>query len=634
MSTAAAGGALGKRFVYLFQVEQELPPALEAAAGADSEIRFLSWRAPSRDPRSIHYPSSSWTQGRNRLLREVLDGDHEYVVFADDDIVLDLTALGAAAAGPGANPWRVFEDFLRADEPAVGCCAYDWHLSGGYFDPAADRQTLRFFDAILNAFHRETLTTLLPYYDLLDEHSECYSQNLVCSLAADLYPGHVLQTNRVHVTNREQRRGSQEFLLHRPEQLYLEALRDPERRRRFLRQSALTTARHPTMGLPRPRTGSCARSDAELAPDHDLSHVFWTRRRELLTLPLSDPFFSADADSPRAQRWRAVRVRPASPPSRPARHGLSRWAGGRLSTLRQHPAFRRHAAFGIARDLYRSRGHLKGVAAALRGITSRRSAPATWRRWWADTGRVLTIPESRQQEVIDLMAFAIDQCARTGAVFVDVGAGCGDVLQQLQRRLTTPLFALGIDPVDLRAHTSYNGFVAAAITDAPEGYADFYQHVCSDVSSLQVMNGDQVTHDPAQAGPTRYYSPLAIEEVAARIQVPTYHLSTIIEQYGLADDVLHFVKIDAQGSDHAVVRSLGAHLERCLFLRLETVVPTGEEPASLLYEGQSTFAKDRALLEAAGFRLFNLAHFGNTPEADATFVNLALFRALLPQLTR
>lgn len=61
-----------KRFVYLFQVPQDLPPSLEAAASAESDIVFLSWRAKSADPRSIHYPSSSWTQGRKRLLTEVM----------------------------------------------------------------------------------------------------------------------------------------------------------------------------------------------------------------------------------------------------------------------------------------------------------------------------------------------------------------------------------------------------------------------------------------------------------------------------------------------------------------------------------------------------------------------------------
>ena len=43
----------GKRFLSLFQVEQELPLSLEQAAGEDSDIVFLSWRARSADPRSI-----------------------------------------------------------------------------------------------------------------------------------------------------------------------------------------------------------------------------------------------------------------------------------------------------------------------------------------------------------------------------------------------------------------------------------------------------------------------------------------------------------------------------------------------------------------------------------------------------
>lgn len=626
-----------KRFLYLFQVEQELPPSLEQAAGADSDIQFLSWRARSTDPRSIHYPSSSWTQGRNRLLKEAHGRGYLYVVFADDDIVITLTELGSSVCGADASPWRVFEEFLLDREPAIGCCAYDWHLRGGWFDPAQDCQTLRFFDAILNAFHHEALDALLPYCDLLDEQSECYSQNLLCSLAADLYPGHVIQTNRLLVTNIQSRRTDSEMALCKPEHLYLASLRDAEWARSFRRQSIGDLARHPDLGRPLAKTASYAVAENELARHYDLGHALWARRQELKALPFDDEFFSEDADSPRARRWRSVRTKAALPhgpvvaasdPRGPT--GLPGFARAVL----QNTGVRSHPLFPIARDLYRGRGRPRAIVQALRGIKTRWPARRVWRSWYRHAERVYEIAESRQEELLELLAFALNATPGPDVVFVDVGAARGDVLHQLASTgLRKRLFSLGIDPLDLRAHWSYTGFVLAAVTDGPEGAADFYRYGSSDCSSLKRMDPSVVTHDPSQKG-RLYYSPAPIERLEETIRTATFNLSTILQQYGLADEVLHFVKIDAQGSDLDVFRSLGKLSARCLFLRLETVSPADGGSAPGLYEGQTTFAEDRVVLEAAGFRLFNVARFGSTPEADATFVNVRLFEELLPHFCR
>jgi len=144
------------------------------------------------------------------------------------------------------------------------------------------------------------------------------------------------------------------------------------------------------------------------------------------------------------------------------------------------------------------------------------------------------------------------------------------------------------------------------------------------------MDPTKVTHDRAEGGSQKYFAPIEIERLEETLRVPAFKLSTIIRQYGLAHDVLHFVKIDAQGSDLDVFRSLGEFTENCLFLQIETVYPEGNAPGVTLYEGQTTFAEDREVIEAAGFRIFNVARFGVTPEADVIFVNLKLFRKLLP----
>ena len=626
-----------KRFVYLFQVEQDLPESLECAAGPDSDIVYLSWRTKSADPRSVHYPSSSWTQGRNRLFKEVCGRDYEYFVFADDDLILELTDVGAASAGAGADPWRVFERFLLEWEPAVGCVSYDWHLTGGVWDGAKECQTLRFFDALLNAFHHEALGCLLPYYDLLDGESETYAQSLLCSLAADLFPGHVMQTNHLRVLNTERRREYGEFALSKPENLYLEALRDPQRVRIFQRQPIAGAARHPTMGPPRAKTETFTFSEEQLATVYDLDHVLWSRRRELRELPVTDAFFSESDESARARRWRAKRKPRVTPP-----------APSRLDGLRSHPLlrymFRRSGRVGVwirwMTALFKRVVQLvaaRDVAPFVRAFHRWRGygrARPIWRAWAAQPDMFYEIPEGRHRELLFLLGAALNQVNQERVVFIDVGAGPGDILQGLrQGRLKKPIFSIGIDPVDLRGHRAYSGFVIAAIKSGVEEPRDFYQYSSLDCSSLKRMDTSKVTHDPRERGAEgRYFNAKVIERLEEVLRVPTFNLSTIVRNYGLEDEVLHFVKIDAQGSDLDVFRSLGALAANCLFLQIETVY--SELPASevALYEGQTTFPEDRALIEAAGFRLFNVKRFGATPEADVLFVNTRLFRTTCPAL--
>lgn len=612
-----------KRFVYLFQVPQDLPASLEAAAAAESDIVFLSWRERSTDPRSIYYPSSSWTQGRNRLLKEVMGRPYHYVILGDGDVQLELTRLGHAAHPSERNPWRAFESFLLEREPAIGCPSYDWHLTGGAFDETQACQTLRFFDAVLNAFHHEALPALLPYYDLLDEASECYSQNLLCSLAADLYPGHVMQTNGVRVLNTQARRGDTEFLLSKPEHLYLESLRDPVRIRQFLRQSYGWNARHPSLGTPLAKRTSYALSDAELSRIHRLDHPLWARKRELAALPVSAEFFSDDPDTARARRWRSQRKRNATTAPPPSPSVIQRF---KTSTR------------PIRGAVYRARAGL--LAMALRAFRrpaqtkARADAFAQWRKWVQAPGLHYETPELQQVEVLALLAAALNKLRVSSVVYIDVGAGRGDVLNLLQREsgLAKPVFSIGIDPIDTRAHRGYRGYALAAVSSGPEGPADFFCYSSSDCSSLKRMDPASVSHNPADAGKGIYFTPVIIEKLVETRQVPTYRLDTLVRQYGLANEVLHFVKIDAQGSDLDVFLSLGELTRNCLFLRIETVIPRAGAPPRLLYEGQTTFTQDRAAIEAAGFRLLNLSHFGVTPEADATFVNVKLFRELVPGL--
>ncbi len=262
----------------------------------------------------------------------------------------------------------------------------------------------------------------------------------------------------------------------------------------------------------------------------------------------------------------------------------------------------------------------------------RSQARSLWRNWVRQPPLHFEVPEHQQVEVLRLLAAALNRLRVERIVYLDVGAGLGDVLNLFQERsgLRKSVFSVGVDPVDLRARRNYSRFVVGAISNRPEGLAEFFRYSSSDCSSLKRMNPSSVTHDPLDIGHGKYFTPVIVERLEETLAVPTFRLATLLRQCGLADEVLHFVKIDAQGSDLDAFLSLGELTRNCLFLRLETVFAPAGVPGSLLYEGQTTFAEDRVTIEAAGFRLLAISHFGVTPEADVTFVNLKLLRELWP----
>ncbi|HKZ95138.1 MAG TPA: FkbM family methyltransferase [Candidatus Bathyarchaeia archaeon] len=112
------------------------------------------------------------------------------------------------------------------------------------------------------------------------------------------------------------------------------------------------------------------------------------------------------------------------------------------------------------------------------------------------------------------------------------------------------------------------------------------------------------------------------------------HLSSVIELLGLKKTIIHYVKIDAQGSDLDVFKSLGKYARNVLFVQVESVVSRNQNIR--LYERQSLFEEERPVFERAGFQLFHVQEYSRdaSPEADVVYVNQRLFRDLLGEISR
>ena len=199
------------RLLYLVQTESCLPSNLrsvEAIGNANTcqcDVLVLSYKQMCSDtpPAHVEYifnSSTSWGMGRN-LLFEVAKRRGEkylYYIFMDDDVVLETKSLWEwfidflkrTVGVTINNPWRVFEDFLKRIEPAVGAVDVNSnpHLKDVYaareqqgciLKEPSDYLPAAQFDPAFNAFHYQAVEHLLPYPCKFDSISWYYTELVV-----------------------------------------------------------------------------------------------------------------------------------------------------------------------------------------------------------------------------------------------------------------------------------------------------------------------------------------------------------------------------------------------------------------------------------------------------------------------
>lgn len=152
---------------------------------------------------NVFAPDSTWTSGRNLLLRTVLQYEEKatvtfkYIVFADND-VLDRNCIRLQAC--------------RGMETADMSCCYDAltllltspieYAVVAFFGPWAISDDIGFAifhtdcaDANLNAFHRDSFEVLLPYFENMDARSWWHSQGFMFNVIAGCVPGFAVHAN-------------------------------------------------------------------------------------------------------------------------------------------------------------------------------------------------------------------------------------------------------------------------------------------------------------------------------------------------------------------------------------------------------------------------------------------------------
>jgi FkbM family methyltransferase len=184
---------------------------------------------------------------------------------------------------------------------------------------------------------------------------------------------------------------------------------------------------------------------------------------------------------------------------------------------------------------------------------------------------------------------------------IDVGCAIGDF-----RNLITHanVFSIGIDPLIEQYkhwHNHLNKFTILhnVAIDNESGKKMFNITNSRDTSSLFEFNTELTT---SECNLTHFYIPPSvihqITTIIEQKEVETQPLKTIIEK-DLKNEIIHILKIDAQGNDLNVIKSAGNLLTNVMFIVMES----NSDTTTTLYKNSTHFAEDCSYLKSRDFEL-------------------------------
>ena len=205
---------------------------------------------------------------------------------------------------------------------------------------------------------------------------------------------------------------------------------------------------------------------------------------------------------------------------------------------------------------------------------------------------------------------------------VDVGCHKGHFIEEFRSSVRKNLYTIGIDPLDFNITHKYNLYIQAAIAnvDLPTTRT-FYEHIEPGCSSLLKMNTEIISHED-QESPSKWFVPWEIEQVVNETPVVVSSLENLLDQIEKPIDTIHYLKVDSQGMDIKVVKSLRKYLEKTMFIQIESVI--SHSPDVVLYKGQQIMEQDIGSMYELGFILLDVIYHNpgfKVNEADVIFFN-------------
>lgn len=206
---------------------------------------------------------------------------------------------------------------------------------------------------------------------------------------------------------------------------------------------------------------------------------------------------------------------------------------------------------------------------------------------------------------------------------IDVGAHRGHFVTNCG---ITFDYKVGIDPLVYPEQSIYDYFVNAVVSSSKHSKL-FYIHENEGCSSLLKMKSSDVTHNFSERE-KKWYVPFQIENVKKIISVSSISLEKIIDEH-FADKTVSLIKVDAQGTDIDVIKSLGKYINTDKVHYLYIELPSRD---IVLYNDQLDFQNSVQILDQLGFSVlhkhdFEIFGYNNqpcSPESNVIFKNKLL----------
>jgi len=206
---------------------------------------------------------------------------------------------------------------------------------------------------------------------------------------------------------------------------------------------------------------------------------------------------------------------------------------------------------------------------------------------------------------------------------VDVGAARAAFLYELSKVFElNDVFSIGIDPLNHDISNQYSKFLNVCVDDISrrtEETKTFYINSIDQASSLCIITSDNLSSEKKEG--KIYYTDDIIKKLTSivdTIDVKVLNLSDIIDEE--IDGIVHFVKIDAEGKDMDIVKSLKPNFHRIKYISIEC---TNEIPR---FEGEVNRKEFIEYFEENNFKVFDLIDYefednNGTQMSDIVFVN-------------
>jgi len=199
--------------------------------------------------------------------------------------------------------------------------------------------------------------------------------------------------------------------------------------------------------------------------------------------------------------------------------------------------------------------------------------------------------------------------------------------------------SIGIDPLQhngiYNALYNYNIYIKGCVDNIPKGtikQQTFYVNLIDQASSLLKIKTENFSSDMSKYNESYYYPQDIIDKLSIitnEIDVTVYNLNDIIDKHYNTDEIIDFIKIDAEGKDLDIVKSIVDNMYRIKYIAVECSSHKNENLE--IFENGSNYKDVISFFTEHNFEIYDitdysLEHNNYTQMTDIVFINTKLKR--------